>query len=256
MNRQENTQAPTGISDERGSREWIGVDLDGTLAYSDGCRGIHDIGEPIPAMADRVRQWLREGRDVRIMTARVDGGAAAISMGHSIGEEFRDVDAVVCAIQDWTEKHFGCRLPVTNQKDYAMLELWDDRARQVVPNTGEVIADGGRVSPTNGERIEVGKLSWPAHVLIQAITQSGDIDKIQPPLDVSFSVNGVPLPFSSVMENLFQRLEDSLEKRAMELAAEKVTESGLCGIQSILQSAEEDIRAALEKAFNQDYADI
>ena len=32
--------------------------------------------------------------------------------------------------------HFGVVLPVTNVKDWHMLELWDDRAVQVEPNTG------------------------------------------------------------------------------------------------------------------------
>jgi hypothetical protein len=45
------------------------------------------------------------------------------------------------AIQEWCLKNVGIVLPITNQKDYAMTELWDDRAVQVVQNTGER-ADG------------------------------------------------------------------------------------------------------------------
>jgi hypothetical protein len=44
-------------------------------------------------------------------------------------------------IQVWCMKHIGKLLPVTNCKDYAMVELWDDRAVQVIPNTGRR-ADG------------------------------------------------------------------------------------------------------------------
>ena len=44
---------------------WIGVDLDGTLAYYDYWRGPEHIGEPIPAMLERVQRWLAEGKDVR-----------------------------------------------------------------------------------------------------------------------------------------------------------------------------------------------
>lgn len=40
---------------------WIGVDLDGTLAHYDGWKGADHIGEPIPAMVERVKQWLSEG---------------------------------------------------------------------------------------------------------------------------------------------------------------------------------------------------
>src|SRR5574343_703797 len=55
------------------SREWVAVDLDGTLAKFDGNFSRWDIGEPVPAMLDRVKQWLAQGRDVRILTARVHG---------------------------------------------------------------------------------------------------------------------------------------------------------------------------------------
>lgn len=104
-------------------RGWIGVDLDGTLAHYDGWISEEHIGDPIPAMADRVRSWLAAGQEVRIFTARVCN------------------DRPANFIQDWTEKHFGVRLQVTNQKDFAMVELWDDRAVQIIPNTG-IRADG------------------------------------------------------------------------------------------------------------------
>jgi hypothetical protein len=120
---------------------WIGVDLDGTLAHYDGWVHETHIGDPIPIMANRVRAWLADGRDVRIFTARADGGDVAVAMGNPAGEAFRDVQRIIGIIQDWTEQHFGVRLPVTNKKDYGMVELWDDRAVQVVPNTGRR-ADG------------------------------------------------------------------------------------------------------------------
>ena len=120
---------------------WIGVDLDGTLAHYNGWVDETHIGDPVPATADRVRAWLSEGHDVRIFTARADGGTAAIAMGNTAGEAFRDVERIISIIQDWTQKHFGVRLPVTNRKDYGMVELWDDRAVQVIPNTGRR-ADG------------------------------------------------------------------------------------------------------------------
>jgi len=115
---------------------WIGVDLDGTLAEYGGWVSEKHIGNPIPAMAERVRRWIAEDRDVRIFTARVDGGEVAILMGNNEGVKFRDVEYIRTIIQDWTEMHFGVRLPVTNKKDYGMIELWDDRAIQVEINTG------------------------------------------------------------------------------------------------------------------------
>jgi hypothetical protein len=104
---------------------YIAVDLDGTLAHYNGWKGDKHIGQPIPKMADRVRQWLEEGKIVKIFTARAS--------------EYKPEDRaeVVKIIQAWTTKHFGVALEVTNEKDYAMLELWDDRAKQVVPNHGD-----------------------------------------------------------------------------------------------------------------------
>ena len=110
---------------------WVGVDLDGTLAhYGDGWQGPLHIGEPIPAMQARVKGWIKEGRQVRIVTARVadpDGNA------HEATAEIID------RIEAWCEHHLGQKLAVTCKKDYGMIELWDDRAIQVIPNTGDAI---------------------------------------------------------------------------------------------------------------------
>jgi hypothetical protein len=106
---------------------WIGVDLDGTLAIYERWGGPDEIGEPVPKMLARVRAWVAEGREVRIMTAR-----AAIADG-----AIRDV--AVAAIKDWCLEHVGVVLRVTHEKDLAMAELWDDRAVTVEANTGEVI---------------------------------------------------------------------------------------------------------------------
>lgn len=116
--------------DELENRGWIGVDLDGTLAEHTTWHGPYHIGAPIPKMLARVKAWLAAGQRVKIMTARAAPDATGAPD-----------PAVICAIQNYTEKHTGHRLEVTCQKDYEMIELWDDRAVQVIPNTGER-ADG------------------------------------------------------------------------------------------------------------------
>lgn len=113
---------------------WIGVDLDGTLARYDGWRGAEHIGEPIPAMVERVKQWLAQGREVRIFTARVDGCDEA-RLIYPSPTPF-NVPQIRQSIEAWCLKHIGVVLPVTNVKDYGMVELWDDRAVRVVPNAG------------------------------------------------------------------------------------------------------------------------
>lgn len=112
---------------DAGMSGWIGVDLDGTLALYDGWRGIEHIGEPVRPMMERVRNWLGEGIEVRIFTARV-----------AVPEPERT--QVVSAIHAWLERQGLPALAVTNVKDFGMLELWDDRAVQIIPNTGRPVA--------------------------------------------------------------------------------------------------------------------
>jgi hypothetical protein len=99
---------------------WIGVDLDGTLAKYNGWQGELHIGEPIQPMIIRIKAWLQAGVKVKIFTARVSNNA----------------ETVTEVINTWCLEHIGEILPVTNQKDYAMIELWDDRCVRVIPNTG------------------------------------------------------------------------------------------------------------------------
>lgn len=118
---------------------WIGVDLDGTLAEYHGWEGAEQIGKPVPAMVERVKNWLEEGREVRIFTARVDGGETALALGNPLGADFRDIAKVREAIERWCLEHIGQVLPITNVKDYGMVTLFDDRCIQVEPNTGRII---------------------------------------------------------------------------------------------------------------------
>ena len=121
---------------------WIGVDLDGTLAHYDGWKGAGHIGEPVPAMLERVKRWLAEGREVRIFTARVScPELPLVNANNREARQARERRAQAYeakrAIQAWCERHLGQRLNITNVKDYDMVALWDDRAVQVIKNTGE-----------------------------------------------------------------------------------------------------------------------
>lgn len=103
---------------------WIGVDLDGTLARHEP--DWHDwsvIGDPIPAMVERVKRWIAEGIEVRILTARV-------------ARVCPDRGLCYNAITEWCREYIGQALIVTSEKDPGMIELWDDRAVSVEVNTG------------------------------------------------------------------------------------------------------------------------
>ena len=116
--------------------DWIGVDLDGTLAEhywgQDGV--VYDplkIGKPIPVMQFRVLGWLAEGRKVKVFTARV---APPI-------ESAVRLYAITMTIHTWCLKHLGQALEVTCVKDRDMIELWDDKAMQVRFNEGVTLLE-------------------------------------------------------------------------------------------------------------------
>ncbi|MCM3901740.1 MAG: hypothetical protein ND866_08540 [Pyrinomonadaceae bacterium] len=115
-------QEPGSIGEAR--MEWIGVDLDETLATVDASDP-DVVGPPIPAMVQRVKRWWQEGRGVRIVTAR--------AARPSFDKLFHRAEKT--QIEQWCVTHLGQVLPIQAHKDYSMIELWDDRVVQVEPNT-------------------------------------------------------------------------------------------------------------------------
>ena len=100
------------------TKNWIGVDLDGTLAYYDGWKGKDHIGQPIQIMVERVKKWLMEGKRVKIFTARAA------------------TPEYIPPVRNWLKSIGLGELEITNVKDFDMIELWDDRCVQVKTNTG------------------------------------------------------------------------------------------------------------------------
>ena len=112
---------------------WIGVDLDGTLAVHEPGEYDGSIGRPIKPMVERVKKWLKDGKEVKIMTARAWNPTGPPYLNPNTEGQKQ-------AIKDWCVEHIGEALPITCQKDYRMIELWDDRAIQVERNTGKPVA--------------------------------------------------------------------------------------------------------------------
>lgn len=100
----------------------IAVDLDGTLAeWSQEKYDPAVIGKPIPAMMQRVKDWVANGDEVTIFTARLaDPGSFP-------------------AIKKWLRENGLPDLPVTNKKRPEFEQYWDDRAVAVQTNTGKVL---------------------------------------------------------------------------------------------------------------------
>ena len=106
----------------------IAVDLDKTLAiyhkWSDS------VGVPIPAMVNRVKRWLAEGKKVVIFTARV--AEEDDFTPETIAEQRRIIEA-------WCEINLGQKLLVTATKSRHFVQFYDDRAVGVMPNEGTII---------------------------------------------------------------------------------------------------------------------
>ena len=104
--------------------QWYGIDLDGVLAQFDTWQGIRYIGKPIPNMVKKVMALHDSGIEVRIFTARA---ATPESIPY---------------IKAWLKQNNLPDWKITNAKDWGMVEIWDDRCKQVIPNTGNFVGGG------------------------------------------------------------------------------------------------------------------
>lgn len=116
----ENTVELSGAG-KPGEKGWIGVDLDGTLAYYDGWKGFGHIGPVVEPIKARVLEWIAQGYRVKIFTARASAPEG------------------IEPIRKWLLASGLPELEITCQKDFNLIEVWDDRAIQVVHNTGSPV---------------------------------------------------------------------------------------------------------------------
>jgi hypothetical protein len=105
----------------------IAVDLDGTLAEYHGWKGIDHIGSPIPAMVEKVHKAASAGHQIYIFTARL------------ADESKVDKTSIEKYIWQWLKIHNIPCNGITCIKHKFFKEFWDDRAKGVVPNTGEFL---------------------------------------------------------------------------------------------------------------------
>lgn len=143
-----------------GGAGWYGFDLDGTLAEYDKWSGIDSIGKPVGPMVKLIKKMHEEGKVVKILTARVAPrdevevkqnpyyGASvclksdeAVRWAEESGVLRQDVWAARDFIECWCAVNLGFVPEITHEKDHLMLELYDDRVKQVIPNTGVLIED-------------------------------------------------------------------------------------------------------------------
>jgi hypothetical protein len=112
----------------------IAVDFDSTLAHYETFVSPDNVGAPIPEMVRKVKQAMAEGATVVIFTARVNPGEGN-------AKDSSDATIAYLAIAEWSKKVFGKVLPITHEKSRHFTEIWDDRAKQVIPNTGVFVTE-------------------------------------------------------------------------------------------------------------------
>lgn len=99
----------------------MGFDFDGTV-----CR-LTD-GRPVDSIVEKIRRFRSQGVEVRICTARI---SSKQSQAH--------IFAHTKHIEEWCKTHIGEVLPITAEKDYDMVLLYDDRAVAVETDTGNCL---------------------------------------------------------------------------------------------------------------------
>lgn len=111
------------IIEVKNKRQWIGVDLDGTIAHFDHVKWHNEInlvGEPIHNMINMIRTLVKADVRVKIFTARASRACA------------------LPAIEKWVRKHVGYALEITNVKDFDCVAIFDDIATGVRFNSGQL----------------------------------------------------------------------------------------------------------------------
>ncbi len=113
-------------------RSWIGFDLDGTLAFL--IPGPFDpkvIGDPILPMVKLLQRHIHEGKEVKILTARVSTDGTVSSIYNAVITRY--------FIQKWCQRHIGKKLDIVSIKDFKMKVLYDDSVVRVEADTGKIV---------------------------------------------------------------------------------------------------------------------
>lgn len=113
-------------------KAWWGFDLDATIAFYETW-GDGGIGAPIRPMIRRMKHYLRTGRKIAIVTARVHPSKGLEAPAHRH------------KVRDFLDAQFGKdasdTIDIRCDKDMHMIALFDDRAEQVIPNKGILVRE-------------------------------------------------------------------------------------------------------------------
>ena len=121
----------SGNAKAQGKETW-GLDFDGTVSfYEKWVPG--ELGEPIPEMVRKVKEALADGVQIVIFTARVYPGESY--------ERALEATQHVIQIAQWCQDVFGEVFPITCQKFPFFTKIIDDRAVQVLENSGVYLSE-------------------------------------------------------------------------------------------------------------------
>jgi hypothetical protein len=110
------------------------VDLDATLAQYQDWEGALKIGAPVAEMVKRVKAWRAAGDEVFIFPARVNPGDDTFEEGMNATLSYLSIAA-------WCKENLGEILPITHEKSKRFTAILDDRADQIIPNTGVSVTE-------------------------------------------------------------------------------------------------------------------
>ena len=115
-----------------GSKAWWGFDIDKTAFVDNGGTRGGVIGEPIMPIIRRIKWYLRAGRKVSIVTARVHP---------SEPDKVLQEATIRQALNEVLGPERACQIDSRSDKDRHMIALFDDRAEQVIPNKGTLVRE-------------------------------------------------------------------------------------------------------------------
>lgn len=100
------------------------------------------------------------------------------------------------------------------------------------------------------EQIDVTSQTVAGFFVIAALTQAEDEVSEQIKgryADVTLLVNGVELPFTQTINDIYLRMKNQIEEEAREMAEKMVTEAGLESIADALREVEWKVKDALAR---------
>lgn len=103
------------------------VDLDATLAYYNSWSENEEIGEPIPLMKKQVLKWHKQGIKIKIFTARA----------------WKEEN--IKKIKRWLLLNGFPLFKITNIKGLDCAIIIDDKAREAIRNTGNIVDRTGEL---------------------------------------------------------------------------------------------------------------